>query len=264
MSNLLIIQLLTSFIVGGSFIAFLSFVAEKASEKTAGIIIALPSTIAISLFFMGWALTPQKVAEAAPLLPLSIGIIMIFSTVYIYLSKLKLKKIWSIIFCSILSLSIWTLFAIPLAIFKFSNLTISILGYCILASIAYYFLTIKPQAKPLPTLLKYSFKEKIIRACFSGFFIALAVYLSKTTGPFWGVVFSGFPAVFFSTLVIFHWHYDSSFLFRIYKNSPLGSIPLAIYPIVATFAFPVYGIFIGTLLSYFASLICFLIITNFL
>lgn len=262
MSKLLILQLLTSFLVGGGFIAFLSFAAERASEKVAGIIISLPSTIAISLFFMGWALSPQKVAQVAPVLPLSIGIIMIFACIYTYLSKIKLPKIWSIVFCASVSVILWLLISIPLAIYKFSDLRISVAGYIILTTIAYYFLSIRPKGKSTHILLKYSTTEKFIRAGFAGCFIALAVYLSKTSGPFWGGVFSGFPAVYLSTLMIFHWHYDSAFLFKLYKNSPLGSIPLAIYPIATIYTFPTFGIFGGTLLSYAASLACFFVLTT--
>jgi hypothetical protein len=206
MSQLLLVQIITSFIVGGGFVAFLSFIAERASEKIAGIIISLPSTIAISLFFIGWALSPEKVAEVAHLLPFSVGVVMVFASIYIYLSRIKLPKLWSIIFCSTVSVLLWFLISLPLAIYKFSNLGLSIAGYLFLTGIGYFFLTMRPQEHSKHVLLKYSSTEKFIRAGFAGFFIALAVYLSKTSGPFWGSVFSGFPAVFLSTLMIFQKH----------------------------------------------------------
>lgn len=236
--------------------------AERSSEKIAGIIISLPSTIAISLFFIGWATSPQKVAESAPLLPLSIGIIMVFATIYIYLSRIKLKKIYSMLLCTSVSLVVWFAVSIPLAIYKFSNLTLSIAGYVILTCFGYYFLTFKPKEQSLHKPLKYSTGQKIFRAFFAGSFIALAVLLSKTSGPFWGSVFSGFPAVYLSTLMIFHWHYDSEFLFKIYKNSPLGTIPLMIYPVAAIYTFPVLGIIGGTIAAYAASLACFFLLTT--
>ena len=107
MDRLFIVQLITSFVVGGSFIAFMSFIAEKASERIAGMIISLPATIAISFFFIGWALSPQKVAEIAPVLPVMEGVVMLFAVTYLYLSKIKLKKLASITLCLAGGLFVW-------------------------------------------------------------------------------------------------------------------------------------------------------------
>ncbi|MBU0577147.1 DUF3147 family protein [Patescibacteria group bacterium] len=262
MDNLFLIQLISSFLVGGSLIAFLSFIAEKASEKVAGIIITLPSTIVISFFFIGWTLSPEKIAEIAPIVPIVGGATMIFATTYLYLSKIKLKKPYSIALCLIGSLFIWFAFAIPIGLLKISNLAISLTGYIILLSIAYYFLTIRPKKKSTHVILKYSTGQKISRAIFVGFIIALTVFLAKTLGAFWGGVFSAFPAVFLSTLVILHWHYDSSFLFKIWKTSPLGSIMFIVYPLTAMHTFPAFGIVLGTIISYLISMVIFLLITK--
>ncbi len=49
------LQLLVSFLVGGAITAVLSLVAEKSHTKIAGVIVALPSTIAIGYFFIALA-----------------------------------------------------------------------------------------------------------------------------------------------------------------------------------------------------------------
>jgi len=79
MDNLFALQLITSFFVGGSLIALLSFIAERASEKMAGVIISLPATISISYFFIGWVLSPVKVAEIAPAAPVLAGGTLMFA-----------------------------------------------------------------------------------------------------------------------------------------------------------------------------------------
>ena len=262
MDKLFLIQLITSFLIGGFFIALLSFMAERASEKTAGMIISFPSTVAISFFFIGWALSPEKVAEIAPVVPVMSGVVMMFAATYLYISKIKMKKLTSMILCTIGGLSIWFIFAIPLAIIKLSNLFVSLIGYILLAGIAYYLLTVKSRQKSLHVPLKYTFAQKIGRAIFAGLIIALAIFLSKALGPFWGGVFSMFPAVFLSSLLIMHWHYDSSFLFKIWKNSPLGSIIFVIYPITAIYTFPALGIWWGTIVSYIICSIVFVIFTK--
>jgi hypothetical protein len=262
METMFIIQLITSFLVGGIFIAFLSFLAEKASEKTAGLIITIPSTIAISFFFIGWTLSPQEIANIAPVTLLTLGVIGLSTIAYLSLSKIKLKKIYSIILCTASSLFIWFLFAVPLAIFKFSNLLLAIIGFLILAAIPYYFVTIKSKTTSLDTPIKYSTSQKIARAAFAGVIISLAVFLSKTLGPFWGGIFSSFPAKFTTSLIIIHWHYNSNFLFKVWKNFPLGFLTSATYPIAAIYTFPKFGIWLGTLIAYAISLLVFLIVSR--
>jgi len=58
MNKLFIIQLITSFIVGGIVIAIISFVAEKANKKISGIILTFPTTMALGFFFLCWTLSP--------------------------------------------------------------------------------------------------------------------------------------------------------------------------------------------------------------
>lgn len=255
-----LIQLIISFFVGGSFIAFLSFLAEKASAKMAGIIIALPSTMAISLFFIGWTSSPQEVVKIIPMLPIAYGPVMAFTVIYLYLSKIKLKKSHSIILCGSISLLAWFILAIPIALFEFSNLLISFLSYLLIVGVGYYLLTVKNKAISEPSQINYSIWQKIGRAVFAGAIITLSVYLARTLGLFWGGIFSMFPAAFFATLVILHWQYNSNFLFRVWKNAPLGSIIFIIYAISIIFTFSNFGIVIGTILSYIISLFVFLII----
>ena len=259
MDKLFIIQLVTSFIVGGAIIALISIIAERASEKIAGIIISLPSTVAISMFFIGWTLSPEKVAEIAPMLPAAIGVVMIYAITYLYLSKIKLSKWKSISLSVIGSLTVWFVLAAPLAIFEFNDLFLSILIYLVVAAIAYYFLTIKPGVALEQKLLKYSMKEKLFRAIFSGSIITLAVFLSRALGPFWGGIFGMFPAVFLSTMIILHWNYNSEFLFKVWKNSPIGTIIFCVYSLSLIYTFPAFGIFFGTLASYFVSGILFFV-----
>ena len=132
--------------------------------------------------------------------------------------------------------------------------------YLIIAGIGYYFLTFKNKTVSEPSQIKYSTGQKLGRAIFAGLIITLAVYLAKILGPFWGGIFSVFPAAYLSTLLILHWKYESDFLFRVWKNAPLGSIIFVVYAISVIYTFPNFGILIGTILSYIISLLAFLII----
>ncbi len=252
--TLLHIQLITSFLAGGIIIALLGLIAEKASEKTAGIIISFPTTIAIGFFFVGWATSPQAVADVAPIIPAMEGVVMIFTTVYLYLSKIRLSKFASLSLCTFGSLLAWAGLAFPLAVTNFNNFFVSVVIYIILTGISYYLITLRTHEKinENPTI-KYTYKEKFYRALFAGLVMALAVYLSKTLGTVWGIVFSAFPAVYISTMTILLKKHNSAFLFRVWKNSPVGSLVFVIFAVVAMYAFPEFGLFWGTLISYIIS-----------
>ena len=84
MNKLFFIQIATSFIVGGAGVAFLSFIAERASSRTAGIVLAFPSTGALSYFFLAWALSPEAVAAVIPATFIPLGLTAMFPVFYTY------------------------------------------------------------------------------------------------------------------------------------------------------------------------------------
>lgn len=256
MDKLFLIQLVTSFFVGGAVIALLSILAERAHESIAGIIISFPTTIALGFFFIGWTLSPMKVAAVAPVIPVMEGVVMIFTLVYLYLSKVRVPKFFSMILCTLGSLGVWFVLTFTLVRLDVSNLWVSLLGYVVLTSISYYFITVRPHTPSTHVMLRYSATEKLGRAIFAGAVITLSVYLSKTLGPLWGVVFSAFPAVYISTMTIVYWHYDSSYLFKVWKNSPVGSLVFLIYAVSAIYTFPAWGLVWGTIGSYVLSSLC--------
>lgn len=65
--TLFIIQLITSFLVGGAVIALLSFIAERVHKRIAGIVLAFPTTVALGFFFLGWTLSLLMPLPTLPL-----------------------------------------------------------------------------------------------------------------------------------------------------------------------------------------------------
>lgn len=182
---------------------------------------------------------------------------MLFCITYLYCSDHIKTKLKSIVLSTILSLFVWFLLAIPLAIFKFDNIWFSVSIYALLTLIAYYFITIKPNKSSQHIYYQYSMKQKLLRAVFAGSIITLAVYLSRTLGAFWGGIFSAFPAVYLSSLIILHWHHNTDTLFRVWKHAPKGSIVFALYALSAIYTFPAFGIWVGTIVSYAMSALVF-------
>ena len=248
---------MASFIIGGGFVALLSFIAERVNRAIAGIILTFPSTIALSFFFMGWTSSSDIVAKIVPSTFIPLGLTILFVAMHPYvaefISRYFKNRFIQIAISLFLSIGMWFILSVPLVMHKFNNLMFGILGYILLITIAYFILRRKNYAKPVA--LKYTSIQKILRAALVGFIIFLVVLLSKVLNPFWGGMFSMFPAAFTSIIAIVHWFYGARSLFPIMQKVPIGSLSLFGYVIVVMFVFPKYGYIVGTLLAYLASLV---------
>ena len=264
MNRFFYIQLITSFIVGGIFIAVLTFIAEKVDARVSGIILALPSTAALGFFFLGWSLSPEVVANIIPSTFIPLGLSVLFVAVYIYLANFMGRfinsKLLQIILCTVVSLFVWFALAVPVILYKINNLIVGIIGYGILITITHWLLHRKNFKKPVSKM--YSFKQKIGRSVFAGFMIALVVFLGKTLGPIWGSVFAVFPAAFLSSLIILHKYYNSENLFSTFQKIALGSLTLLVYLLTVMIIFPFAGFILGTALAYIMSLVTALLLSK--
>ena len=256
------LQLLISFLVGGSFITLIALIAERASERMAGLIITLPSTVAMSFVFIGWTIGPAQIPEVVTPIPLGIGAVLMFASTYLYLSKIKLPKITSMVLCITGAMAIWFAIMLPIAFFNVDNLTFSLAGFVILTLLGHHFMTRKNHIKSHREKNHYTSAQLLFRGAFTGGIIALTVFLAKTVGPLWAGVFSAFPAAFSSTFLILHWYYDSDFLFKTFKNAPLGNLGFLAFVLVSMWSFPNFGTLLGTLIAYTASAAIFLLIVN--
>lgn len=230
----------------------LSLIAEKLPPKSAGIVLALPSTIVVGYFFVALISGTEKIADIFAIVPPAIGSSIFFTMTYVFVARVRMPKALSVLCCVMLSLLVWGLFSVPLVLYEFSHLPFALLIYLVSVIVGYRVLTVRV----LPAsyqVLHYTIWQKLGRAAFAGSVIALATFLSKTAGAFWGGLFSLFPAAFLSTLVILHWNYDSNFLFRAAKNIPLGTISLVVYGGVAAWSFPMFGVWGGTLIALMVS-----------
>lgn len=250
-------QLLASFFVGGFFITLLALIAERANENISGIIMMFPSTIVLGFFFLGMTTSAEKVSLIVPATLIPLGIVLFSSVIYIYsaifFSKYIKTKIRQIIITFVVSSFIWFVLASPFAIFKFQNLLIGIVGFFILITITHFILN-KHTFQEKIIRLKYTKIQLMMRAIFTGGIITMVVFFGKVFNPFWGGVFTMYPAATFATLIIFHFYYEPKQLFHFMKKAPLGSLSLFIYAISAMLLFPKAGVIIGTIESYAISL----------
>jgi uncharacterized membrane protein (GlpM family) len=256
MTTIFITQLIVSFIVGGSFIALLTFLAERSNSRISGIIISFPSTALLGFFFLAWTQSPEEVATLVPATLIPLGISILFAVFYAYLAQMGAKfihhRLILITITLLLSVLSWLLLSLPLAMFKMTNLLYGILGYLAFVVIGHVLLKRKKQV----ILPKHSYTiwQIIIRASFVGLLIVLVVLLGETVNPFWGGVLSMFPAALSSSLIVIHWYFGHNVLFSVVRRVPLGSISIFVYAIIVMLSFPWVGFIYGTLLAFLGSL----------
>ena len=253
----LVIQLLVSFVVGGCFITLLSLIAERSSENIAGIIMMFPSTSVLGFLFLGLTTSAEKVAIIIPATLIPLGIVIFSSVVYIYcsifLSIYFKTKITQILTAFVASSLIWFILVSPFAIWKFTNLILGAIGFIILITIAHFILN-KNKFQEEVSRPKYTKSQIAIRAVFTGGVITIVVLFGKVLNPFWGGIFTMYPAATFASLVIFHFYYEPRQLFHFMKKAPIGSLSIFIYAIFIMILFPKFGVVFGTIISYSLSL----------
>ena len=81
------LQLLISFILGGLFIALQSLIAERVKGFWRNIVLTVPSTMALGLFFIGLTKTPQDVVQASLMVPAGLSADYIFVMFFALLAR---------------------------------------------------------------------------------------------------------------------------------------------------------------------------------
>lgn len=236
--------------VGGLFIGFQTLIAERVPHSWRGIVLTIPSTVAIGLFFIGLTKTPADVVHTSMVVPAGMGATYAFAMAFALLVNHGILAAMPLAFAS------WGLFALVIVKEPPANLISSIFIYSLpITVLAYLIIRKLPQVH---TLKKFplNFKHIVLRSLIGGSVILMATLLAKTLGNVWGALFSSFPAVFSSTFIIFYTLQGKKVIPSVAKSLFFpGSIGLIVYSTAAAFTFPAYGIWIGTLLAYLANFI---------
>jgi len=257
-------QLLISFFVGGSFVAFLTLFTEKLPRHLAGLILGMPSVVAIGLFFMAWTISPEEVARIIPATLVPLGLAALFPCFYIPVAQ-KLESTRFSCFSKILmslfvATIIWCIFAIPYAWYEINTLWINMMVYVILVWAAYFYL--HQQNPPKPKAISYSWSQKLGRGAFVGLLMVAILLGGKYGGPFWAGLITIFPIVGASSLIIFHYYYSPQALIPAFQKYPLGNISICVYVLVVMETFPRIGFVYGTIAAFFVSFIALFLLSK--
>jgi hypothetical protein len=238
------LKLILSFIIGGGYAILATVSADKLGTKIGGLITGLPSTVLFGLLFIAWTQNTQAAVEATTLLPATIGASCFFLIMYVYFIR------YSLWFALGMAFLIWGLLTYALLAAHLTNFILAITIFCISFIIAYIIIVklIKPEsAKGRP--VRYTIYLLFFRGILTGTVIAFSVFIAKIGGPIIGGVFTTFPAMISSVLIINYLSHGPAFSLGIAKSTLFAWISTTIYVIVAYYTMIPLGMIGGTIVA---------------
>jgi hypothetical protein len=243
-------RVLLSFIIGGIVVSGVSVLGERLGTRIGGLIGTLPHLIIIAFFFIGITQTPAVAAAAATSVPVTMGINVLFLFIFYKTAR------WSKKGASIVSLVIWGLMALPIVLLNFRNLPISVAIYVILLMVTYYLFEKKSDVPSKKKgKMKYTTSILALRGVLAGGVIAGAVVIAKFAGPVLGGIFSVFPALFLSTMLIYTFEHGADYAGAMGKTMSVGGSSVVAFAIACHFLYTSQGLVWGTVVAFIVALV---------
>ena len=250
MDEIFITQLFLSFLIGGLFVTACTVIAQRFGSKIGGLIGGFPSTVIVSLFFIGLVESPVAAANATSIIPLIVGYNGLFLATYSYFARKSFLAAigtalgqWFLLFITTLKLGV-------------QSFALSLILYGLIFLFLVFWVKRKIIAASAPNKsIRFTLNQIGIRFIFSGAIIATAVYLSKISGTMIGGAISVFPIVFISSLTIGYVSEGREFSIALSNNMMLSSmINIVAYAVCVRYFFPCWGVATGTCLAIFVSI----------
>lgn len=237
----------------------ITFIAERASTRLAGVLLGFPLGAGLSILFFGIEQGALFAAESAlwgiPGILASLAFALAYLMGVKYLTQEKYLKI---ICCALLGIA--GFFAASLIIYLLMpktvwlNIPITISG---VFGFAFLF-------RKLP-VNKISLKAPVtaltlgVRAGFTALVVLLITSIAQLIGPQWSGLFSTFPVTLLPVVVILHHHYGADMVPTLLRELPFGLLAIVVFDFVVAKSFPFFGVGIGLLISYGIALLYLLI-----
>jgi uncharacterized membrane protein (GlpM family) len=204
----------------------------------------------IALLFIGLTQSPQIAAQATTVMPLAQGLNGLVVLMFMIFIP---RGLWAGLLSALL---LWFFQSTLLYLLDIQHFWVSLLGWLILLFFCY--LAAEKWMK-IPShgrlTISHPPTQLVWRALFGGGVIAMAVLMGKIGGPLLGGIFSSFPAMFLSTLVIMDNTSGPNFARSIGKSLLIsGLINVPLYEIMVRFFYPSVGLGLGTGLALLFSL----------
>ena len=242
-------QIIAPLALSSCVVILVTFIAERYGTKIGGILGTLPSTIVIAFLIIALNKDANFASSAAVIVPAEMGI----NTLFLFVLILMIHHGLIYALCS--SLSIWCISSGLLYFSKIDEIIFS-LGIFIILMMGTFILMEKHQKikSKKKVTITYTPKKILFRGIFAGIMISIAVLLSNINEILSGI-FSVFPAIFLSTMIICVKEHGPDFTGALAKSMVFGTPTVVSYAISIHFLYPVLNISWGTVLAYGISLI---------
>jgi uncharacterized membrane protein (GlpM family) len=238
-------------------VILVTIIAEKYGTKTGGVIGTLPSTIIIAFLFIAVDKGTQFTSDSVAVVPAEMGINLVFLLLFALLSQ---KKILVALAGSLL---IWTVLTIVIYYSNLTSIILSLTVYLVCFLLAFLILDKKKKITSQDTIkVHYTALKLLGRSLIAGIVIAIAVSFSNVGVTLSGI-FSVFPAIFLSTMLISLREHGPQFTGAMAKGMIYGSPSVVSYTIGIHYLYPLIGILAGTIGAFLIALVVTLILFTF-
>jgi len=253
----LLFQILIPFILSAAVVTLVTIIAERYGTKVGGIIGTLPSTIVIAFVFIALNRGVYFASRSVAVVSAEMGINVVF---LFFLSILLYRSIYLAI---VVSLTVWVFLSALLFILGMENIFISLAIYAIaLVSTFMVLERIKRVSSTGSVEIHYTPMKIVFRGLLAGTIVAIAVSLSNIGAAISGI-FSVFPVIFLSTMLISTREHGPDFAAGIAKSMIFGTPSILSYVTAIYFLYPACGIFFGTIYALCISIITAVILLKF-
>lgn len=228
----------------------ITFIAERASTRLAGVLLGFPLGAGISILFFGIEQGALFAAESALWgIP---GILASLTFALAYLVGIKYfnqKKSICIILSTLIGVA--GFFVATLIIYRFMpesrwlNIPLTIIG---VLGFALLF-------KKHPSYI-VSHKTPVTpfilggRAGFAALVVLLITSVAHLIGPQWSGLFTTFPVTLLPVIVILHHQYGADIVFTLLRELPFGLLAIVVFDFAVAKSLPLLGVGVGICISY--------------
>jgi uncharacterized membrane protein (GlpM family) len=240
-------EFLIPFILSALVVIAISLIAERYGTKTGGIIGTLPSTILVAYLFIAYNEGVNVASKSVAVVAAEMGVNVIFLLLFSLYAHRSLTRALAISFGS------WTILSALLFLFNVDNIFISLgvfVLFFIIAFVSLEYIKKIPSVRITPA--SHTLGHILLRGFFAGIVIAVAVFLSNLGAVLSGI-FSAFPVIFLSTMVISVREQGPTFAGGMAKAMIFGSPSVVCYAVSIYFLYPTIGILSGTLCAFVLS-----------
>lgn len=250
-----ILLLVLKIVLSIGMVVLITLVAERASPRLAGVLIGFPLGVGLTLFFLGVEQGPAFAAESS--LWSIQGILATIAFCWCYQSSIRLMPHnvnGSLLLGCLCGLTGYFVVATILQLVMPENNVLRVLlVVLLLVPPALSFRRCAPQK--VKRRVVASWPMLALRAIFAALVILTVTGVAAIVGPTWSGLLAAFPTAILPAVMILHFHYGQETIPGFFRDTPLAMLAIVFFSIAVHLTFPLFGVYLGTLVSYAAAFV---------